>query len=286
MAIMQKLKIYQSLWAMQLRGPDGIEFGDEKSFKMIANAGFDGVCIDPTAAEIEQNRKLKPYFDEHGLGMMINAFPKSDDDLRHLLEFGLEMDAQQFSIIGTVYPLTVEAAIPIIERWIDISNEMGMPILFETHRDCITNDMFFTLQLLYAIPEMRLCADLSHYVLNRELELPLTPQWETLFDCLLVRSDTFQGRVANREQIQVPIAFPQHQEWVALFKYWWARGMNDWRSRAADDAELIFLCELGPPPYAITDENQLELSNRWEEAKIIRQWALELWADSQAKSIA
>ena len=272
---MQQLKVYQSLWAMQLRGPDGVEHGNHKAFTMIADAGFDGVCLDPTAAEIDENRALKPLLDEHGLELMINAFPKSDDDLRKLLEFALEMNAKQFSIIGSVYPMTVEGAIPIVRKWIEISEQIGMPILFETHRDCITNDMFFTLQLLDAIPEMRLCADLSHYVLNRELALPLTREWAGLFDRLLARSDTFQGRIANREQIQVAIDF----------KSWWARGFNDWRSRAGDNQDLIFLCELGPPPYAITDGKRAELSDRWLEAQQIRRWVLDIWAASKPQSI-
>lgn len=282
---MQTLKIYQSLWAMQQRGPDGYEHGTEKSFQMIADAGYSGVCVDPTANEIAENLALKPYFEQHGLDVMVNAFPKSDDDLRKLLEFAKEMNAKQFSIIGAIYPLTIAGAIPIIRKWIEISEQIGMPILFETHRDCITNDMFFTLQLLDEIPEMRLCADLSHYVLNRELATPLTRDWAALFDRLLARSDSFQGRVANREQIQVPIEFEQHQEWVELFKHFWSRGFNDWRSRAQEDQELIFLCELGPPPYAITDINHLELSDRWEEALTIKAWVEELWRNSSATSI-
>ena len=109
---------------------------------------------------------------------------------------------------------------------------------------------------------------------------PLTPEWKGLFDRLIARSDCFQGRIANREQIQVPIDFPQHQDWVALFKDWWRQGFQDWRARAADDDTLIFLCELGPPPYAITDANGAELSDRFEEALTIRSWAETIWNET------
>lgn len=274
---MQTLKIYQSLWAMERRSPDGFEFSEEERFEMIAEAGFDGVCLDPAAHEIDDCLSKQRLFEKRGLGCMINAFPKSGDDLRQLLALAREMKAGAFSIIGTVYPLTVDEAIPVVQSWIDISEEFGMPVMFETHRDCITNDMFFTLQLLDAIPEMRLCADLSHYVLNRELALPLTDEWARLFDLLLQRSDCFQGRIANREQIQVPIAFPQHAEWVELFKHWWEKGFRSWRTRNKDDAELIFLCELGPPHYAITDARGHELSDRWEEALTIKAWVEDIW---------
>ena len=49
------------------------------------------------------------------------------------------------------------------------------------------------------------------------------------------------------------------------------------RARSAEDAELVFLCELGPPPYAITDAQGDELSNRWEEALVIKTWVQEIW---------
>lgn len=280
---MQQLEFFQSLWAMQLRQPGVIENTQEERFQKIADAGFAGVCLDPTASEIEGNLALKPLFEKHDLSCLVNAFPTNNDDLRQLLEFAKEMNAPQVNIIGTTFPLTVPGAIPIVRRWIEISEHVGVPILFETHRDCITNDMFFTLQLLDAVPEMRLCADFSHYVVNRELRMPLSPEWEQLFDRLLQRSDSFQGRIANREQVQVPIEFPQHQEWVDLFKFWWRRGFSNWRRRAGEDDSLIFLCELGPPPYAITDAQGAELSDRWQEAATIRQWAQSIWDDVASK---
>jgi hypothetical protein len=55
--------------------------------------------------------------------------------------------------------------------------------------------------------------------------------------------------------------------------------MEMWRRRNSADATLVFLCELGPPPYAITDGRQRELSDRWQEALQIRRWAEEIWAD-------
>lgn len=277
---MQKLKVYQSLWAMELRRPDGFEWSDEARFKMIAEAGYDGVCLDPAVHEIDENLAKKHLFEKYDLGCMVNAFPKTDDDLRQLLQFSKDMNATTVSIIGTVYPVNAADAIPIIRGWIKIARETGVDVMFETHRDCITNDMFMTLELLEALPDMRLCADFSHYVLNRELSLPMSEDFKTHFAALTHRSDCFQGRIASREQIQVPIAFPQHAEWVDLFKQFWKDGFKSWRSRNAADAELVFLCELGPPHYAMTDAEGNELSDRWEEALILKDWVLEMWDSS------
>ena len=124
---------------------------------------------------------------------------------------------------------------------------------------------------------MRLCADLSHYVIDREMRLPLSVTDQDYMHRILERSDCFQGRIANREQIQVQIDFPQHSEWVAQFRKWWKEGIGMWRQRNDENATLIFLCELGPPPYAMTDANQAELSDRWQEALTIRGWIEEIW---------
>jgi len=55
--------------------------------------------------------------------------------------------------------------------------------------------------------------------------------------------------------------------------------MRMWRQRSEDDATLVFLCELGPPPYAITDAEQNELSDRWCESLQIRDWVREIWSE-------
>jgi hypothetical protein len=130
---------------------------------------------------------------------------------------------------------------------------------------------------------MRLCADLSHFVVDREMREPISDRDQAYIDLVLGRSDCFQGRIANREQVQIQIDFPQHQEWVDIFKGWWKAGMRSWRKRHDDDATLVFLCELGPPPYAITDANRHELSDRWEEAFKIRKWVEEIWAELEAE---
>jgi hypothetical protein len=277
---MQKLDIYQSLWAMEQRQPGVPERSKDAWFSMIRDAGYAGVCLDPSVAEIAETLALKPLFESYGLECMVNAFPGSVGELAPLLEMANELEATQVNVIGSVMPLTVEEAIPVIRQWITDGEAAGIPLLFETHRDCTLNDMYFTLQLMEAVPEMRLCADLSHYVIDRELRLPLDERHREYIQRILERSDCFQGRVANREQVQVQIDFPQHQEWVQTFKGWWTDGIGMWRGRNAEDATLIFLCELGPPPYAITDANGAELSDRWHEALVIKRWAEEIWRAS------
>lgn len=275
---MQKLEIFQSLWAMELRQPGRHERSMEENFSMVAAAGYQGLCIDPAVHEIEECLELKPLFLEYGLQCMVNAFPSTLEELPPLLQLANELEACLVNVIGQVMPLTVAEGIPVIRRWMAAADEAGLPLLFETHRDCTLNDLYYTLQLIEAVPEMRLCADLSHYVIDREMRLPLGDRDRDYVHRILERSDCFQGRIANREQIQVQIGFLQHQQWVEQFKVWWEEGISMWRVRNTADAILFFLCELGPPPYAMTDANQLELSDRWEEALTIKSWVEQFWS--------
>jgi hypothetical protein len=274
----QQLKVYQSLWGMELRSPGVPVRSNEECFRMTAEAGFNGMCIDPTADEIPEMRELSSLYNEYELGCMINAFPATEDDMVPLLDFACEMNARMVNVISGVMPLRPEDAVPVVERWMREAKERDMPLLFETHRDGMLNDMYYTLLLMDLVHEMRLCADLSHFVVDREMRNPISEQDQAYVSKILQRSDCFQGRVANREQVQIQINFPQHQEWVEIFKGWWEQGMQAWRERNADDAELVFLCELGPPPYAITDAEQQELSDRWQESLQIKDWAKDIWA--------
>ena len=251
----------------------------DENFAMVANARFDGMCIDPAVDEIDKFLELRPFYNRYDLKCMVNAFPYTVDELQPLLEMANKLDACLVNVIGGVMPLTVSDAVPVIERWLDDATRAGLPLLIETHRDSILNDLYFTLQVMDEVPRMRLCADLSHFVVDREFRTPLSETDRGYIRRVLERSDCFQGRVASREQIQVQIGFPQHQEWVQIFKGWWRDGMKMWRQRNSEDATLVFLCELGPPAYAITDANGHELSDRWEEALTIRSWVEDIWAD-------
>jgi len=253
---MQKLEIYQSLWGMELRDPRRSERSREETFAMIAEAGYHGACLDPSADEIPEIREYAHLFADHGLGSMVNAFPFTPDDMAPILDFAADMQSCMVNVISGIMPIKPEDAV---------------------------NDLYFTLQLMDLIPEMRLCADLSHFVVDRELRSPIPDRDEAYIRSVLDRSDCFQGRVANREQVQIQIDFPQHQEWVEIFKGWWKYGMREWRKRNDDDATLVFLCELGPPPYAITDREQKELSDRWQESLQIREWVNAIWSELEGE---
>ncbi len=247
------LLVYQSLWAMELRRPDVPERPVAERFERVRDAGFDGMAIDLGALDIAQARAIVPEFARTGLKGLLTAFPRSIEELRPALHLAKDIGSPFVIVVGQVMPLAVADMVPVIRAWLDIARQEGVPLQFETHRNCITNDLFATLLLLDAVPEMRLSADLSHYVVDREMMQPITPAYQEQVSAILARADSFQGRVANRCQVQLPLHFPQHQVWIDTFRDWWRRGFRAWQAREGTGRDCIFLCELGPRDYAITD---------------------------------
>lgn len=272
------LLVFQSLWATELRRPGVPERPVAERFERVREAGFDGMAIDLGALDIAEARAIVPDFARTGLKGLLTAFPRSIEELRPALHLAKDIGSPFVIVVGQVMPLAVADMVPVIRAWLDVARQEGVPLQFETHRNCITNDLFATLLMLDAIPEMRLSADLSHYVVDREMMQPITPDYQAQVSRILARADSFQGRVANRCQVQLPLHFPQHQVWIETFRDWWRRGFAAWQARHGAAPDCIFLCELGPRDYAITDVNGQELSDRWEEALVLRRWAQDDWA--------
>ncbi len=271
---MQKLEVFQSLWAMSRRHTNGVVPDLATQFERIATAGFAGVDIvlgDFSTAEVA------PLLQTHHLTCTITAFPDSIQALAPAIEMADQLNARHLNIIGKVYPFSIDEGAAFITGWLELCRNAGIVATIETHRDCITTDLHYTLQLMDAVPDIPLCADLSHFVVGREFSLPLSTQVESQIEMVLNQSTAFQGRIASREQIQVPIDFPQHQRWVELFQRWWTYGFASWKQRSASDATLNFLCEFGPPEYAITDADGQELSDRWLEALKIKAMVERIW---------
>jgi len=272
-----RLDVFQSLRAMDPGRGSHDAASLEEQFAMVKNAGFAGIAIDLAAADRESAYKTMPLFRQYELGCVINALPASMDDALPVLEMAREFNAVVVNIIAQVIPSSVEEASLMVQDWMEEADKAGVSIEFETHRNSVTNDLGYTTQLLEAVPDMKLGVDLSHYVVDREFELPLSDEESQLVDKILRRADAFQGRISSAQQIQLQLEFPQHQKWVVQFLDWWEAGFRYWRKRSAATDTLIFQTELAPPEYAMTGPDGMEMSNRWEEAIIMKGWVEDLW---------
>ena len=271
----QRLLVFQSLWAMERRDPDGVEPSLEENLRRIAAAGFDGVSTQYVDRDVV--RATTDLLRAHGMTAEGQCFPRTVDELQPALELAAEFGCHHLDLQPDVRPRRMGECVALLEGWRRLAEQVDFPVVIETHRDRMTTDLFFTLDLLDALPELRLCADLSHYLVGREFAWPVDDENHAMIHRILDQSWALHGRVASREQVQVEISFPQHRMWLDLFLGWWEYGMASFRRRAGPDATLAFTCELGPRPYAITGPDNRDTTDRWAEALVLRDAARQIW---------
>ena len=273
------LEIFQALWAMEQLA-DGQTDSLQARLDRIQHAGFSGItAMYESPAHAAHLTELRH---ERGLQMEAQAQPRRVEDLAPALELIARHDCHHVTVQVDMRPYTLSEAMAIVESWLPLFEQFDFPVLLETHRQRLTNDLPLTVQLLKAFPQLKLLADLSHYVVSREMPENPDAMDRAAIATVLEHAHGFHGRFASAQQIQVPLGYPQHAGYYALMREWWQAGFESFRRRAVHHPEhqrrtLSFTCELGPAPYAITDRNGHETSGRWQESLQLKTQAEALW---------
>src|SRR6185503_11476449 len=186
-----------------------------RQLEMIRDAGYDGAgvrFIDPAFAT-----EITAFLRSHGMIWQAQCYPTSVDDLKPVLELVARLGADHINLQPNVRPSRLQDCIPLLEGWRRLADEAGVAVHVETHRDRMTTDLFFTLQLLDCFPDLRLTADVSHYLVCREFAWPVDENNHAMIHRILDNSWEIHGRIASGEEVQISLRFPQHQGWVDLF---------------------------------------------------------------------
>lgn len=273
---MQKLLILQSLWAMQnLRNVEA-ERSFEENVAVIKSAGYDGISTMWDSETLA--RQAGNLARAEGLVVEGTCLPTDVEQVADYLDWGHKYGLHHLNLQLNMRPRTLGEALTIIDRLTALSSQADFPVYVETHRGRLTNDLLFMLDILDERPELKLLADLSHYVVAREVELPVSPETDQQIERILQHAWAFHGRVAGAGQVQLPLSFPQHQPYLDLFTTWWQRGFTSWRQRAGENDTLTFVTELGPQPYyAIPGADGRDLTDRWEEALMLKNVIGKIW---------
>ena len=260
---------------MERRHTDGHEPSIEDNIARIKEAGYDGVSFGIGDREVAL--RVASLCKAHDLRMEWQCFPKTVDDLPPLLEFAAKLGVHHLDLQPNVRPRDFKEVVRLIDTWRRQFAQVDFPVYIETHRDRITTDLYATLDIVDAFPDLKLLGDLSHFLVGREFPLPVTEEYHAHMRRIIDNCWSFHGRVASREQVQVEISFPAHRPWLDLFLGWWRYGFESWRRRAGADDSLVFVCELGPKPYAIIGPDGNDLSDRWQDALLMREHVRRLW---------
>jgi sugar phosphate isomerase/epimerase len=106
--VAQKLRVLQSLWAMERRLADEPEWPLQTQLAMIRDAGFDGAgvrFIDPAFAT-----DVTGFLRAHGLIWQAQCYPKCVDDLKPVLELVARLGADHVNLQPDVRPDQREGA--------------------------------------------------------------------------------------------------------------------------------------------------------------------------------
>ena len=79
------------------------------------------------------------------------------------------------------------------------------------------------------------------------------------------------------ELVREPYTLTSYLLWLFGVSYWRNRVFGIVRRSRNAAGDCIFLCELGPPEYAMTGPDGREMSNRWDEALLIKTWVRQIW---------
>jgi hypothetical protein len=279
---MQRLLVFESLWGMQRLKGRGADASLPEMVAEAAAAGFDGVTN--LFFTKEQAAPLAEAASANGILIEGQCFPASVEALKPALDLANHYGIDHLTIQPDVRPRALAESLRILEGWNRMAEDSDVPVYVETHRGRITNDLLVTLDILDAMPELKLLADLSHFMVGREFPEPPVPQeMDDQIKQILDRSWAAHGRVASPEQVQVEISFAHNKPYLDQFLTWWGYLFDSWGRRAGPDDTFSFTCELGPKPYAISGPDGFDQSDRWQEALLMKELVRERWQQATGR---
>lgn len=142
-----------------------------------------------------------------------------------------------------------EQSLEFFKKAQEISNVEGIEISHETHRSRALFNPWITKEILKEIPEMKVTADLSHWVVA--CERIFNPQfdgfWEETLDLVSKRTPLIHARVGTSQTPQIlDVNLPEFKAEVEEFEKWW---LQIYTASKGIQKTLYVEPEYGPDPY-------------------------------------
>lgn len=266
-----RLKLIRHLW--------GIDLPWEQSFPEIKADGFAGVEAPMPSAE--DGERFKRLIHAHGFEFRAMAFTGGANVREHLASLRAQLQrAQQCGATHVTAhsgsdAWSLDQAEEYFMEAMVIEKQLGLEVAHETHRGRLLFNPWQTRDVLAKCRGLRLCCDLSHWVVVAE---------RLLGDCdAIIRAAAdhcvhVHARVGYEQGPQVPDpSAPEYAPHLAAHEQWWDTIWASQRARGMTESTLT--PEFGPPGYLHT----LPHTN----APVADLWKIVKWmADRQAKRFA
>lgn len=274
-----RLQIGQALWGLQnLPFNAPVEWTPTEKFAQLKGAGFEH--LECWLGAPEQKAIFPPLLREYELPFALGHRPLSVADTLETVALAHEIGASWIVCQPASAFHSLGEVVGIVRAGAESAAEKGICYFVETHRNNFTETIPQTLQLIEAIPEIAITADFSHFVVCGEFYGGENEGFIERIAPIIARVAHVHGRVSNGEQVQVDVGDGQTAP-ARFFVRIWTEIFKTWRKTAKPGDILPFSPELGPPRYAITTPDGKEISDRWAQALVMRELALEAWNSSE-----
>jgi len=260
-----QLAVFKSTW--------GMEGEIEQQFERIAAAGYAGVEM--LVPEAKSAARVRAALASTGLEAipLILHYTEDRATYRREAERAMEMDPRQVTSHTSGDWLSNAEAIDFLGWALELERELGVPIAHETHRSHLLATPWQTGAVLRELPELKITADYSHWVVVAERMLE-----DREDDIALANRHAIHvhARVGHPEgpQVNDPRS-PSNAPLVKRFESWWAAIM---RSRLDAGAERLTITpEYGPPPYMQTLP--------YSEEPVADLWEVCLWGAGRVRAL-
>ncbi|RMJ06627.1 hypothetical protein CDV36_013767 [Fusarium kuroshium] len=143
---------------------------------------------------------------------------------------------------------TVDESVYFYQKTLEVDKELGLAglVCHETHRNRALFTPYAAKQILLKVPELRITADISHWVVVCERLLDLGEEDKEILDLLVPRVHHIHARIGTTQSSQCPepedpIFKPERE----FFEKLWLRIVK----ARSQDALITFVPEYGPFPY-------------------------------------
>lgn len=220
----------------------------------ITDAGFDGIdtWIPMEAEERKAFIKLLQRYQVPVVCHQHQAYGNNIDEFCRSFEYYLNLSLECNPILinshsGRDY-FSIDEQLKVIDTAYEFSVKNNIRVVHETHRGRLNFSPYNAKTLFDLRPDMKVTADLSHWVCVTESYLE---HCEDIVGETILRAEHIHARVGHPQAPQV--TDPRVDEWrpaTDKFMAWWMSIVK--HKRAIKAKTLTITPEFGPPPYMPT----------------------------------
>lgn len=239
-----ELLTFRHLW--------GVNTPWEHSFLQFKQAGYDG--IETRLPDTEQAERFRDLISAHDYAYIPQIFTAGSTVREHIesfraqVEFASIFNPQLVNCHAGSDMFSLAEAEAFFKDAVRIADEVGVAVAHETHRGRVLYHPTIAEQVLDAVPDLKLCADFSHWVCV--CERLIDAQLPIIERCAK-HTIHLHARVGFEEGPQVPDPrAPEYQGHVEAHERWWD---IVWKTQAeAGTSQSTITPEFGPPRYLHT----------------------------------